>query len=114
MTNHERRRAPRIAVDVLVQLAVEGTVIPGRLRDISPDAVLVDAGKSWPLGTAVDVTLELPEESGDLTVSGQVVRLAPGENDTHGMAVLFTDLPPAAATRIDLFVARHQHDGQAG
>jgi len=35
-----------------------------------------------------------------------VIRLTEGEGDARGMAVLFTEATPAAATRIDLFLSR--------
>jgi hypothetical protein len=35
-----------------------------------------------------------------------VIRLAEGEGDARGMAVLFTEATPTAATRIDLFLSR--------
>jgi hypothetical protein len=37
---------------------------------------------------------------------GKVVRLSPGPGGNHDMAVLFTDLSPAAETRIDYFIAQ--------
>jgi len=40
-----------------------------------------------------------------MTIDGRVTRVAPGERAPNGMAILFGDLPPAVATRIDFFVA---------
>ena len=41
---------------------------------------------------------------------GQVVRTAPGEDGGLDAAILFTDLTPAAETRIDFFIAEQAQD----
>jgi hypothetical protein len=53
----------------------------------------------------VVIALELPG-AGAGAVAGRVIRLTEGEGDARGMAVLFTEATPAAATRIDLFLSR--------
>jgi hypothetical protein len=47
----------------------------------------------------------LPDDDVELRLTGQVIRLAEDAGQPQ-MAVLFSDLPPTAATRIDLFLAR--------
>jgi hypothetical protein len=97
-------------VDGAVQLTVDGTSFPGRLRDLSTDAVLVEAAQGWPLGTRVEVQLALPGDEGEpFTVVGDVVRVSAGDPG-QAVAVLFADLTPAAATRIDLFVDRESRE----
>lgn len=104
----ERRRHPRVSVDVPVTLtSADGTTLEGHLRDLSIDAVLVDTATNWPLGTAVSLELTLPGDNAPLRVPGTVIRHANGEGANPGMAVLFSDLPPNAATRIDLYLDRH-------
>jgi hypothetical protein len=101
----ERRRHPRIEVDAPVRVHSGAAVIEGRLRDLSMDATLIEAARTCPIGTAVDLELTLPDDDVELRLTGQVIRLA-DDGDQPQMAVLFSDLPPTAATRIDLFLAR--------
>jgi Tfp pilus assembly protein PilZ len=84
----------------------EGVSFPGRLRDICRDAALVETHHDCALETRVVLALELPGGGGILEVAGRVIRLAPGEGDAQGMAVLFTEATPAAATRIDLLLSK--------
>ena len=101
----ERRRNPRVVVDIPVTVKAEGQDHAGRLRDICRDAALVEMDRSWPLETELGVRMELPGTGGPIEVSGRVIRLAPGEAGKQGMAILFTDVKATAGMRIDFFVA---------
>jgi hypothetical protein len=102
----ERRKSPRFTVEVPVRLTARGASYPGRLRDICRDAALVEVDRPWSLETPVALAMELPGTGGPLEVLGRVVRLVPAQGGgPHGIAVLFTDVSPAAATRIDFFIA---------
>jgi hypothetical protein len=102
----ERRRSPRVVVDVPVRLTVGRESVPGRLRDICRDAALVEVHRDCALGTTVSLMFGLDDDAGPLQVSGEVIRLAPGDGDARAVAVLFRDLPPAAEGRIEMFLAR--------
>jgi hypothetical protein len=52
--------------------------------------------------------MALPGTGGPLEVGGKVIRVAPGDGDAHRLAILFTNLTPAAETRIDFFIAQHE------
>jgi PilZ domain len=105
MTSEERRRSPRQTVKVPAVLSVRGEARSATLRDVCRDAALVETDRWEPLGTEVTLALALPGASGPLELSGTVIRLAPGEQGTHGMAVLFSSPSPEAEARIDAFVA---------
>jgi hypothetical protein len=105
MSVEERRRNPRFAAEVPVAITVAGGKRTGRLRDVCRDAALVEADSWEPLETAVTLDMELPGSAGPLQVSGRVIRLAPGEQGTHGMAILFSSPSPEAEARIDEFIA---------
>jgi hypothetical protein len=104
----ERRRSQRVVVDVPARLIVGEETLEARVRDICRDAVLVEAAKSYPLETEVRFETELPRVTGTIQASGRVIRLAPGANDSHGMAILFDDLPAETAMRVDLFVSEQE------
>jgi len=102
----ERRRHPRQPVQVAVQMTIAGQVHEGRLRDICADAVFVETPLSWPLETPVRLVMELPRTGGPHEYEGQVVRIADASADGPGVAILFTRIPSAARTALDLFLQR--------
>jgi hypothetical protein len=102
----ERRKHPRYPVDVSARLTVGNDSLMARMRDVCRDAVLVEANRWFPLQTDVKVAMELPGTGGPLEVAGKVIRLAPGEQGTHSMAILFAELPQAATDRIDFFLTQ--------
>jgi hypothetical protein len=105
VTPPDRRRHPRLVVDLPVRCTADGVSFPGRLKDICRDAALVEAHHACPLDTRMVLALALPD-GGTLEVAGRVIRLAPGDGDSRGMAVLFTEATPAAVTRIDLLLSK--------
>jgi hypothetical protein len=100
----ERRRSPRMAVDVPVRLRMGQKAFPGRLRDICRDAALVEVHEACEVGADVSLVFELPEQEGALQVAGRVIRLAPGDGDARGVAILFSDLHPSVEGRIAMFM----------
>jgi hypothetical protein len=104
----ERRRARRVEASGHVVLTGEAGTLTGQLRDLSVDAALLEAPESWPLGSTVELDLTLPGDPDHLHLQGEVIRHAVLENGGRGMAILFADMPPNAATRIDLFLARQE------
>jgi hypothetical protein len=97
-----------------VRLAVGGSELAGHLHDVCRDAALVEAEASLPLDAPVELRLTLPGLSAPLDVRGRVIRVTPGETYPHALAVLFDDLPPGDATRIDFFVALYDSAPAAG
>jgi hypothetical protein len=104
MNQQERRRNPRFSVNVPVRLTSGGEVFTGTLKDLCRDAALVETPHAAPVGTDVLLALALPGTGGPLQVGGRVVRLAEGDHGGHDMAVLFSELTPAAEARIDFFI----------
>lgn len=107
MNASERRKSPRKPADLPVRCLADGRPFPGRLRDICRDAALVEVHESLPLDCRVVLTVDLPG-AGTVEVAGRVIRLAEAEGDARGVAILFTDATPSAATRIDLFLSREE------
>lgn len=108
--SQERRRSPRYELKAPVRLGLGDETLPGLLRDICRDAALVESPREIALETPVTLVLELPG-IGALQVTGRVVRHPAPEGDIHPLAILFTDLPPAAATRIDLLLGQLEQEG---
>lgn len=103
----ERRRSARVAVDVPVRLTAGRESVPGQMRDICRDAALVEVHRNLEVGSEVTLVFELPdEEGGPLQVAGRIIRIAPGDGDARGVAVLFRDVQPAVEGRISMFLLR--------
>jgi hypothetical protein len=102
----DRRKNPRFPVETPLRLTGGGTSMSGRLRDICRDAALLETEAPQAVGTFVTLSLNLPGTGDDeVVVSGKVIRVAPGEGGGHATAVLFTEVPTAAAARIEVFLA---------
>lgn len=104
----ERRKSQRFAVEVPVRLSAAGNSFPGHLKDVCRDAVLVETHRTLPIDSEVSVAMALPGTGGPLEVGGRVIRVTPGEGDAQRLAILFTNVTPAAETRIDFFIAQHE------
>jgi len=104
----ERRKAQRFNVEVPVRLTVAGHSFPGHLKDVCRDAALVETHRALPVDTGVALAMALPGTGGPLQVGGRVIRVTPGDGDAQRLAILFTDVTPAAETRIDFFIAQHE------
>jgi hypothetical protein len=109
MTQPERRKNPRFSVSVPIRLTSGPETFNGTLKDLCRDAALVESPQAAPIGTEIVLALALPGTGGPLQVRGRVVRLGQGE-DGYDLAVLFTELSPAAEARIDFFITL-QHGG---
>ena len=106
MSFEERRKSKRYEADVPTQLRVNGRLVDVRLKDVCRDAVLVETPETVALGTSVGVILGLPDGQNPVEVHGTVIRLAHlAEGEAAGMAVMFTELSPELATRLDFFFA---------
>ncbi len=101
----ERRKSPRVVVDVPARLTIRGETFAARVCDICRDAALVEVERSYPLETPITLEAELPKVAGTIRASGRVIRLAPGRDAAHAMAILFDELPAEALLRIELFVS---------
>jgi PilZ domain-containing protein len=105
MRPEDRRKSPRVVVDLPVRLVVEGKTVPGRLHDVCRDAALVETHERCAVGTKVLLAWESPR-GGMVQVAGVVLRVSAGEGDARGVAILFVDVAPATATAIELLVDR--------
>jgi hypothetical protein len=114
MTGAERRRHPRVVVDVPIRVTVAGSEHAAQLRDICREAALIEATAKWPLETEVGLKMQLPGVSDPIEVKGRVIRECAGEGGRHGMAILFGDVTPISALRIDFFVALQTDLKEAG
>ncbi len=76
---HERRRIRRVPVQSKVRLRNSGQEIEGETLDVSMEGILVKAPRTFPVGSSVDVSLQLSKGARPIVGVGSVVRL-PGAN----------------------------------
>jgi hypothetical protein len=110
MRPEDRRRSPRVVVDLPVRLIVDGKTVPGRIHDVCRDAALVETHQRCSVG----MNVELAWDSGGgrmVQVAGVILRISAAEGDARRVAVLFVDVAPATATAIALLVDRAGTDG---
>jgi hypothetical protein len=105
MRPEDRRKSPRVVVDLPVRLLIEGQAVPGRIHDVCRDAALVETHERCAVGTRVMLAWDLAG-TGMVQVAGIVLRVSAGEGDARGLAILFVDVSPASTTAIELLVAR--------
>jgi len=73
---HEHRRTRRVPVKSRVLLKHDGHVIEGESVDVSMEGVLVKAQRIVPVGSSVDIQLQLNRAMGPIVGVGSVVRVA--------------------------------------
>jgi|tagenome__1003787_1003787.scaffolds.fasta_scaffold20981861_2 DNA-binding response OmpR family regulator len=98
--DHERRRTRRVPIRSRVRLRIGGQDIEGETVDVSMEGLLVKAQRTIPVGSSVDVCLQLSSESKPVTTVGCVVRLS-GANQ---MGVHLGRLTPAESQRLQEFL----------
>jgi len=118
MSTTERRRTPRIELDLPLQLTLGDRLVDTRISDISTSGVRFRTPEALPLMTRVQIGLELPagggkSEEGPVALHGVVVRsdLRPdpsGDPDPAGgpfeTAIFFDELSAEAHGRLVRFL----------
>ncbi|MFO0553593.1 MAG: PilZ domain-containing protein [Polyangiaceae bacterium] len=105
MSAADRRRHPRVNLDVEVGIRTSSNFFTGRTRDISTGGVFVDMPLMPEPGTEVGIHLTLGLRR--FTFVGRVVWvLNDAKGASRGFAAEFVDLPVAAERMIKNFVAK--------
>lgn len=104
MTDLERRKSPRYPVNVPARLASVAGTFSGKVKDLCRDAALFETLQSIPVGSPVEVTLEVPGAAAPLVIRGRVVREAEAGDGHPTVAVLFTEETPEFATQLDFLI----------
>jgi hypothetical protein len=117
MSTTERRRTPRIQLDLPLHLTLGDRIIETRISDISTSGIRFRTPEALPLMTQVQIGLELPQSGADgpVALDGVVVRsdLRPDESgnpDPDGgpyeTAIFFHDLSSQAHSHLTRFLER--------
>jgi hypothetical protein len=105
----DRRGAPRGEVEVSCRVQRGESTFVAQLKSLSRLGALLEAGEALPVGTPLEIVLELPGTGEETLVRGEVVRVTPAEG-LYGLAIFFAPLPPVTLARIESFVAPRSTD----
>jgi hypothetical protein len=110
MPTVERRRQPRIPVDLPLRLTFRDKTVETRIDDLSASGIRFRAPAPLPLLSRVQIALELPDGTPGkplppVAITGVVVRCLerpPGQE--YDTAIFFEDLSESGRTRLSRFV----------
>jgi c-di-GMP-binding flagellar brake protein YcgR len=113
MTRVERRKQPRVHVDLPLQLTFRDSTVATQIRDLSTSGIRFRSPSVLPLLSRVQIALELPEmpsgaSAGSLAITGVVVRsdqTSEGERPAFDTAIYFEDLSERARSQLSQFIA---------
>ncbi len=104
--------ASRVAVELTAVVEAEGRRRRLRSRNLSESGILLQTKRTLPVGTAVQLDLELPGEHAHLRLAAEVVRHAlPEQERIHGMGLRFVDLRDAQRLALRRFVHERLREG---
>lgn len=99
------RGLARIPFEAEVKLSHAGAALRGTARNLSRGGIFVEASQSIPPRTEVALEFELPDESGPLSSTAQVIWSRPQLNGRQaGMGLQFLAVDRTSVDRIDAFV----------
>jgi uncharacterized protein (TIGR02266 family) len=109
-SDDERRRAPRVLVDLEVDYASEDNYLFAYITDISVTGIFVRTTVPEAPGTPLNLRFQ-PDDSGPLELEGEVIWVnpfRPGARDNlhPGMGIRFAALEPAVRDRLLRLVRR--------
>lgn len=89
----QRRAAKRLPLGAMVSYRLDGQEYGNLAADVSPDGIFIRTFVPSPVGTRLELTVELPREMGGYRVDleGEVVRVVDSDDPREkGMGVRFT------------------------
>lgn len=111
MSQVERRRHPRVSVNLALRLTFKDRTVETVISDLSNSGIRFRAPTELPLLSRVQIGLELPEPQGaggsaSLAITGVVVRSDPiaDAQSPFDTAIYFEDLSDGARAKIARFV----------
>ena len=107
----ERRREPRVLLNIEVDYSSEDTYLFAYITDMSTKGIFIHTNTPEAIGTLLNLDFTIPGEPESLAVEGEVMWVntyRPGdfENINPGMGVRFTDLKDGEQAKITTLVKR--------
>jgi type IV pilus assembly protein PilZ len=108
-----RRRSERLHHELPVAYRTVGSFLSDWATNISRGGLFINTRKPLPVGSVVNLIIQLPGAEFPFDMTGTVKRIVPWEEGggaAPGMAIEFTDLDGAKRERIELFVEKLAKD----
>ena len=103
----ERRRTPRVGVELWVQEHCDAGVYYHRMTNLSPEGFFVEKKIPFPAGQVVTIRWELPGAGPQLEARSRVVdNYRDKQANLLGAGFQFLELDPLARRRIEAWVAQ--------
>jgi len=80
VTSYDRRSHSRIPTYLVCDIESGQQTAQGTLLNASLGGVLVSSNQSWPVGSGITVTLEIPGTGKTVSLNGQITRVARGSS----------------------------------
>jgi hypothetical protein len=101
----DRRKAPRVPVEMWVEEVHENELYFQRTADLSVGGIFLEKTIPHPVGTVINLKIELPDGEEPFMVRGEIVSVG-DDRGVLGMGVKFIDPPAAVVKAIQAFVDR--------
>jgi len=104
-----RRRSRRLEHELPVAYRTVGSFLTDWAINISQGGMFINSRKPLPLGTEVEILIQLPTTESPIGLNGKVSRVVPvadGGTVAPGMGIEFTDLDPSKREQLDSLVTR--------
>ena len=92
----DKREHNRIPVSLKVSYLSKGDLAKDLVTDLSPGGLFIRTSRPLPIGTEVDLEVQIADEDPPITVRGKVVWLRAKSGPHEGMGIEFTGFMGAA------------------
>lgn len=107
--SENKRKAPRLHHDIPVAYRSVGSFLSDWATNLSQGGLFINTRDPLPVGTAVNVIIQLPGAAFPYDFAGRVARVTAfgnGENLAPGMAIEFRDVDEGRRRELEGFVER--------
>lgn len=108
MSASEKRKHPRLPVNLPATYRSTGLVQDVRVSNLSKTGLSIACEETEPLGTEAEVLLSLPAEQEPIPLQGVVIWVS-SNPDHPGMGIQFRDLPAEARSALTNYLMRSSY-----
>lgn len=103
----ERRRYPRLAVDLPVTMRYKGRLIPATMLNVSCGGMHIRTeGENIAGCASIEVVFDLPDRKKDVSVLGQIIRME-SQKKTTKLGVRFSNLYSMSHKTLQEFINKN-------
>ena len=109
MSDYRERVYPRVRVKATIDVQAEDLLLFHRIENISLGGVCVEIANPPPIGSPVELGIDIPESGEELVLNGEVAWIAEGPPATMG--VRFVDLDGETKERLRDYLYKSKDPG---